>query len=85
MTSLSWDENKGMWGEKHTFGTFWCFETCQCFGSLILSGLISQTQGTQNVGWPEGFPSHPAQEGTLPSSRVRLGVPVVAQRVKTTA
>lgn len=48
----------------------WCFGTCQCFHSLVLSvwaesTFISQTKGTYIVDWRLSQP----HEGNLPSSR----------------
>lgn len=59
-----------------------CFETCYCFGSLVLSvwiksTFISQTQGTHSVGW--GLPQ--PHEGHLPSLRAGLCLPDVVPQV----
>lgn len=74
MTSPSWED-----GDQRFFGTFQCFSTCWCFGSLLLSvwtepTFISQTRDPQ-CGWAGGV--CPAQQPGFAASQLWDFRPVV--------
>ena len=79
-----WEENKET---RRFFGT-WCFETCQCFGSLVLSGQTSDHFYLPDTDDPRcrlcwGFLSYmqeicPAQESSFAASQLWDLGPVIS-------